>query len=53
LLNKVNMLKILLVEDDAPLLEVMRCLLESEGYEVCPAVNGKRPLICLVQFSLI
>ena len=38
------MLKILLVEDDAPLLEVMRCLLEEEGYEVCPAVNGKQAL---------
>ena len=38
------MLKILLVEDDAPLLEVMRCLLEAEGYEVCPAANGKQAL---------
>jgi putative two-component system response regulator len=36
--------KILLVEDDAPLLEVMRCLLEAEGYEVVPAVNGKHAL---------
>jgi putative two-component system response regulator len=33
---------IMLVEDDAPLLEVMRCLLEAEGYTVCPAVNGKQ-----------
>jgi putative two-component system response regulator len=41
---RVNMIKILLVEDDAPLLEVMRCLLEAEGYEVCPAVNGKQAL---------
>ena len=38
------MQKILLVEDDAPLLDVMRYLLESEGYEVCPAVNGKQAL---------
>jgi len=38
------MTKILLVEDDAPLLEVMRCLLEAEGYDVCPAVNGKQAL---------
>ena len=38
------MQKILLVEDDAPLLDVMRCLLEAEGYEVCPAVNGKQAL---------
>jgi putative two-component system response regulator len=38
------MSRILLVEDDAPLLEVMRCLLESEGYEVFPAVNGKQAL---------
>ncbi len=35
---------IMLVEDDAPLLEVMRCLLEAEGYVVCPAVNGKQAL---------
>jgi putative two-component system response regulator len=32
------------VEDDAPLLDVMRYLLEAEGYEVCPAVNGKQAL---------
>ncbi len=38
------MVKILLVEDDAPLLEVMRCLLEAEGYEVSPAINGKQAL---------
>jgi putative two-component system response regulator len=36
--------KILLVEDDATLLDVIRCLLETEGYEVCPAVNGKQAL---------
>ena len=36
--------RILLVEDDAPLLDVMRYLLEAEGYEVCPAVNGKQAL---------
>ena len=34
----------MLVEDDAPLLEVMRCLLEAEGYLVYPAVNGKQAL---------
>ncbi|MGB8213301.1 MAG: HD domain-containing phosphohydrolase [Anaerolineales bacterium] len=38
------MLKILLVEDDASLLEVMRCLLEAEGYDVYPAINGKQAL---------
>jgi putative two-component system response regulator len=38
------MQKILLVEDDAPLLDVMRYLLEAEGYEVCQAVNGKQAL---------
>jgi len=38
------MQKILLVEDDAPLLDVMRYLLEAEGYEICPAVNGKQAL---------
>lgn len=34
----------MLVEDDAPLLDVMRYLLEAEGYEVCTAVNGKQAL---------
>ncbi len=38
------MQKILLVEDDAPLLDVMRCLLEAEGYAVSMAVNGKKAL---------
>jgi putative two-component system response regulator len=38
------MQKILLVEDDAPLLDVMRYLLEAEGYEICPAVNGRQAL---------
>jgi putative two-component system response regulator len=36
--------RVLLVEDDASLMEVIRCLLETEGYEVCPAVNGKQAL---------
>jgi putative two-component system response regulator len=39
-----NPCKVLLVEDDAPLLEVMRSILEGEGFEVCPAVNGKQAL---------
>jgi len=38
------MTKILLVEDDAPLLEVMHSILEAEGYEVCPTVNGRNAL---------
>jgi len=38
------MTKILLVEDDAPLLEVMRSILEAEGYEVFPAANGRYAL---------
>jgi putative two-component system response regulator len=38
------MIKILLVEDDAPLLEVLQSILEAEGYEVYPAVNGKQAL---------
>lgn len=32
------------MEDDAPLLDVMRYLLEAEGYEMCTAVNGKQAL---------
>jgi putative two-component system response regulator len=36
--------KILLVEDDAFLLDVMRSILESEGFEVMPASNGKQAL---------
>lgn len=35
------MTKILVVEDDAFLLEVMCNILESEGYETIPAANGK------------
>ena len=38
------MSKILLVEDDALLLEVMRSLLEVEGFEIHPASNGKQAL---------
>mgnify|MGYP001216050123 FL=1 len=38
------MSKILLVEDDALLLEVMRNILETEGYAVHPACNGKQAL---------
>ena len=38
------MIKILLVEDDSPLLEVLQSILEAEGYEVYPAVNGKHAL---------
>jgi putative two-component system response regulator len=36
--------KILLVEDDSPLLEVLQSILEAEGYEVFPSVNGKQAL---------
>lgn len=35
------MTKILLVEDDTLLLEVMRSILDAEGYEVHPAANGR------------
>jgi putative two-component system response regulator len=38
------MAKILLVEDDSLLLEVMQSILETEGYEVYPAANGKQAL---------
>jgi putative two-component system response regulator len=38
------MSKILLVEDDVLLLEVMRNILEIEGYEIHPASNGKQAL---------
>jgi putative two-component system response regulator len=38
------MTKILLVEDDAFLLDVMRSILESEGYEVVSATHGKMAL---------
>jgi putative two-component system response regulator len=39
-----KMSRILLVEDDALLLEVIRNILEAEGYEVFPAANGKKAL---------
>ena len=45
------MSKILLVEDDALLLEVMRNILEAEGYEVHPAVNGKQALGVFVNLN--
>lgn len=38
------MTKILLVEDDQLLLEVMRSILEVEGYDLMPASNGKQAL---------
>jgi putative two-component system response regulator len=38
------MSKILLVEDDALLLDVMRSILEAEGFEIQPACNGKQAL---------
>jgi len=38
------MSKILLVEDDKLLLEVMQNILEAEGFEIHPACNGKQAL---------
>jgi putative two-component system response regulator len=38
------MTKILLVEDDELLLDVMRNILEAEGFEIHPARNGKQAL---------
>jgi len=38
------MAKILLVEDDSLLLEVMRNILEAEGFEIFPASNGRQAL---------
>jgi putative two-component system response regulator len=38
------MSKILLVEDDVLLLDVMQTILESEGYDIYPACNGKNAL---------
>jgi putative two-component system response regulator len=43
--------KILLVEDDALLLEVMRSILEAEGFEIHPAVNGKQALELFVNIN--
>jgi CheY-like chemotaxis protein len=39
-----EMRKILLVKDDALLLEVMRNILEADGFEIHPACNGKQAL---------
>jgi len=36
--------RLLLVEDDAGMQEVLRALLESEGYEVTTAVDGEEAL---------
>ena len=38
------MSQILLVEDDALLLDVIQNILEAEGFEIAPAVNGKQAL---------
>lgn len=43
------MVRVLLVEDDTLLLEVMQNILEAEGYEVCPAANGR---LALDQFAV-
>ena len=42
--SEVEMLRVLLVEDDSLLLEVMCSILEGEGYAVYPAANGKQAL---------
>jgi putative two-component system response regulator len=38
------MTKILLVEDDTLLLDVMKTILETEGYEISPAEHGRKAL---------
>ncbi|MBN2385649.1 MAG: response regulator [Anaerolineales bacterium] len=45
------MAKILLVEDDTFLLDVMRNILGEEGFEVVPAANGKQALDLFVAFK--
>jgi putative two-component system response regulator len=45
------MTKILLVEDDSLLLEVMRSILEVEGYEMYLAPNGKQALDLFVSIK--
>jgi DNA-binding response OmpR family regulator len=45
------MSKILLVEDDAMLLDVMHNILEAEGYEIYPASNGKQALDLFVSIK--
>jgi putative two-component system response regulator len=45
------MSRILLVEDESLLLEVMCNILEAEGYEVHPAANGKIALEILANFK--
>jgi putative two-component system response regulator len=42
--RKTFMTKILLVEDDSNLLDVMRCILEVDGYEIFAAANGREAL---------
>jgi putative two-component system response regulator len=44
-------MKILLVEDDSSLLDVMRSILETEGYDICPAVNGRQALDLFVSIK--
>jgi DNA-binding NtrC family response regulator len=48
-------IRILVVDDDPGVREVVRMMLESSGYEVQVAVNGKEALACLAkeQFQVI
>lgn len=40
--------KILIVDDDPVILEMLKVGLESEGYDITPVVNGKEALNCLL-----
>jgi CheY-like chemotaxis protein len=40
---------VLVVEDDASILDVVRSALEAEGYDVCTATNGKEGLDRIAQ----
>ena len=42
---------ILIIEDDKDILDVLTCLLESEGYQVSVAANGREGLDLLGQCS--
>ena len=44
----IMMLKVMIVDDDESLVEVVKDILEEEGFEVIPASSGK--MSCLVKF---
>jgi PleD family two-component response regulator len=48
--NRVNIMRVLLVEDSSELRRLFARVLEGNGFEVCEAANGREALDCLPGF---